>query len=81
MEDKWNRSKGYKAKIVVTEFQPEEEVYCKKIFSLVVRLRTVQMLLHIGASEVLHLKQLHIHIPFLHEDLEDDIYMTQPEGF
>nr|GEV47240.1 integrase, catalytic region, zinc finger, CCHC-type, peptidase aspartic, catalytic [Tanacetum cinerariifolium] len=33
------------------------------------------------AVEDLHLEQLHVKIDFLHGDLDEDIYMTQSEGF
>ena len=33
------------------------------------------------ATEILHLEQLNVKTAFFHGDLEEDIYMSQPEGF
>jgi len=42
---------------------------------------TIRVILSIAAIENLHLEQLDVKNTFLHEDLEEDIYMIQPEGF
>jgi len=42
---------------------------------------TIRVILSIVAAENLHLEQLDVKIAFLHGELEEDIYMTQPEGF
>nr|GEW42846.1 retrovirus-related Pol polyprotein from transposon TNT 1-94 [Tanacetum cinerariifolium] len=40
-----------------------------------------RLVLSIVAAEDLHLEQLDVKTAFLHGDLDEDIYMTQPEGF
>nr|GEW43300.1 retrovirus-related Pol polyprotein from transposon TNT 1-94 [Tanacetum cinerariifolium] len=40
-----------------------------------------RLVLRIVAAKDLHLEQLDIKTAFLHGDLDEDIYMTQPEGF
>ena len=42
---------------------------------------TIRLVLGMVAIENLHLKQLDVKTAFLHVDLEEDIYMSQPEGF
>ncbi|GJR66856.1 retrovirus-related pol polyprotein from transposon TNT 1-94 [Tanacetum coccineum] len=42
---------------------------------------TIRLVLSIIAVEDLHLEQLNVKTSFLHGDLDEDIYMTQPKGF
>ncbi|GKB23090.1 putative RNA-directed DNA polymerase [Tanacetum coccineum] len=49
--------------------------------SPVVKMTTIRLVLSIVAAENLHLEQLDVKTTFLHGDLDEDIYMTQPEGF
>ncbi|GJU02656.1 retrovirus-related pol polyprotein from transposon TNT 1-94 [Tanacetum coccineum] len=42
---------------------------------------TIRLVLSIVAAEDLHPEQLDVKTTFLHGDLDEDIYMTQPEGF
>jgi len=42
---------------------------------------TIRLVSGMVATENLHLKQLDMKIAFLHGDLKEDIYMSQPEGF
>ena len=74
-------SKRYKARLVVKRFQQREGVDYTEIFSPVVKLTTVRLVLSIVAAEDLHLEQLDVKTAFLHGELEEDIYMVQPEGF
>ena len=41
---------------------------------------TIRLVLGMVAVENLHLEQLDVKTVFLHGDLEEDIYMIQPEG-
>ena len=52
-----------------------------EIFSPVVKLTTIQLVLGIVAAKDLHLEQMDVKTAFLHEDLDEDIYMAQPEDF
>jgi len=52
-----------------------------KFFSLVVRHTFIRVLLIFIALFDLKLEQLDVKTTFLHRDLEEEIYMRQPEGF
>ena len=45
------------------------------------KLNTIRVVLSIVAAENLHLEQLDVKTAFLHGDLEEEIYMMQPQGF
>ncbi|WVZ14797.1 hypothetical protein V8G54_012363 [Vigna mungo] len=74
-------SKRYKARLVVKGFQQKEGVDYIEIFAPVVKLNTIRSVLSIVASEGLYLEQLDVKTAFLHGDLDEEIYMHQPEGF
>ncbi|RVX07359.1 Retrovirus-related Pol polyprotein from transposon TNT 1-94 [Vitis vinifera] len=59
----------------------KEDIDYTKIFSLVVKMLTIRLVLGMVATENLHLEQLDVKTTFLHGDLEEDLYMIQPEGF
>ena len=41
----------------------------------------IRLVLGMMVAENLHLEQLDVKMAFLHGDLEEDLYMIQPEGF
>ena len=89
MHNKWvyrtknehDGSKCYKARLVVKGFQQNEGIDYIGIFSPIVKMSTIRPVLGMVAAENLHLEQLDVKTAFLHGDLEEDLYMIQPEGF
>ena len=53
----------------------------KEFFSPVVKHSSIRVLLALVAQFDLELQQLDVKTAFLHGDLEETIYMDQPEGF
>ena len=50
-------------------------------YSLVVHYETMQLLLTITALENLDIQNVDVKIAYLYSDLDEKIYMKQPEGF
>lgn len=66
---------------MVKGFQQKKGIDYNEVFSPVVKMTTIRVILSIVAAEGLHLEQLDVKTAFLHGDLDEDIYMAQPEGF
>ena len=67
--------------MVAKGFKQEYGIDFKEIFSPVVKMTTLRMMLGLVARENLELVQLDVKIGFLHGDLDEEIYMAQPEEF
>nr|GEX27778.1 retrovirus-related Pol polyprotein from transposon TNT 1-94 [Tanacetum cinerariifolium] len=63
------------------ETPQRQRVDYNEIFSPVVKMTTIRLVLSVVASKNLHLEKLDVKTAFLHGDLVENIYMTQPEGF
>ena len=73
--------KIFKAKLVVKGFAQRKGIDFDEIFSLVVKMTSLHIVLSIVAIENLHLEQLDIKKNFRHGDLDEEIYIAQPQGF
>ena len=71
----------YKAKLVAKGYSQILGVDFTDVFSPVVKHSTIRALLGIVTMNDLELEQLDVKTAFLHGELEEDIYMQQPEGF
>ena len=71
----------YKTWLVAKGFKHEYGIDFKEIFSPVVKMTTLRMMRGLVAKKNLELAQLDVKTSFLHGDLDEEIYMAQPEGF
>ncbi|KAJ4721959.1 Retrovirus-related Pol polyprotein from transposon TNT 1-94 [Melia azedarach] len=71
----------YKARLVVKGFGQRKGIDFGDIFSPVVKMTSIRAVFGLAASFNLEIEQMDVKTAFLHGDLEEEIYMEQPEGF
>ena len=76
-----NAKPRYKERLVVKGFGQRHGIDYDEIFAPVVKMTSIRLVLGIAAHYDLEIEQLDVKTAFLHGDLEEDIFMEQPEGF
>ena len=80
-QDKNSSSPRYKARLVVKGYSQKKGVDFEEIFSPVVKMSSIRTILSLAACHDLEVEQMDVKTAFLHGDLEEELYMEQPEGF
>ena len=62
-------------------YEQKKGIDFDEIFPPVVKMFSVGVVLSLAASMNLDIEQLDVKTAFLHGDLDEEIYMEQPEGF
>lgn len=70
-----------KARLVGKGFDQEEGIDYIETYIPVVRTATVRLVLHVATIQQWEIKQMDVKNAFLHGDLTETVYMTQPVGF
>ncbi|GJV61821.1 ribonuclease H-like domain-containing protein [Tanacetum coccineum] len=73
--------KRYKARLVAKGFNKRECIDFDETFSPIVKMSTVRCLIALSVQNKWPLFQLDVNNVFLYGDLEEDVYITIPQGF
>lgn len=76
-----NESIRYKARLVAKGFSQKFGEDYDEVFAPVARAPTIRLLLSMAGKLKLHVKQFDVKTAFLNGKLDEEIFMTQPEGF
>ena len=71
----------FKARLVAKGFKQKADLDFFDTFSLVTRITSIRLLIAIAAIFYLKIHQMDVKTAFLNGDLQEEIYMDQPEGF
>ncbi|WJZ94150.1 hypothetical protein VitviT2T_013032 [Vitis vinifera] len=71
----------YKARLVIKGYRQTEGLDYFDTYSPVTRINSIRMVLAIAALRNLEIHQMDVKTAFLNGDLDEEIYMEQPEGF
>nr|GEX02268.1 ribonuclease H-like domain, reverse transcriptase, RNA-dependent DNA polymerase [Tanacetum cinerariifolium] len=71
----------HKARLVAKGYIQEHGIDFEEVFALVARMETIRLLLAIAANNKWEVHHLVVKSAFIHGDLKEEVYVTQPEGF
>ena len=71
----------YKARLVAQGYSQTEGIDFNETFAPVAKFASIRALLALAAIYDLEIHQMDVKTAFLNGDLEEEIYMVQPEGF
>lgn len=71
----------YKARLVAKEYSQKEGIDFDETFAPVVKFVTIRCLITLAVNQSWNLYQLDINNAFLYGEIEEDVYMTLPQGY
>jgi hypothetical protein len=71
----------HKARLVVQGHEQQEGTVFNETFAPVAEFQPICILLALAAQNNWHIHQMDVDSAFLYADLEEELYMEQPEGF
>ncbi|GJZ13175.1 zinc finger, CCHC-type containing protein [Tanacetum coccineum] len=71
----------FKARLVIQGFKQKSGIYCFDTYAPIVRISTVRLLIAMTSIHSLIIHQMDVKTTFLNGELEEEVYMNQPQGF
>ena len=71
----------YKARLVAKGYVQKQGVDYDEVFAPVARIETIRLVIALAASKGWEMHHLDVKTAFLHGELREEVFVTQPEGF
>ena len=71
----------YKARLVAKEYSQKEGINYEDNFAPIAKLNTIRVLIALATKHNWKIHQLDVKFDFLNDDLKEEVYLVQPEGF
>nr|GEV94808.1 zinc finger, CCHC-type [Tanacetum cinerariifolium] len=71
----------FKARLVIQGFKQKSGIEYFYTYALVVRISTIRLLIAMGLIHNMIIHQMDVKTDFLNGDLDEEVYMNQPQGF
>ena len=71
----------YKTRLVAKGYVQRHGVDYEEVFAPVARIETIRMIIALAGSHGWEIHHLDVKTAFLHGELKEEVYVTQPEGF
>lgn len=71
----------FKARLVAKGYVQQHGIDFEEVFAPVARRETIRILINLAAANGWHVHHLDVKTAFLHGELKEDVYVSQPEGF
>eukprot|EP00253_Pinus_taeda_P026012 PITA_26012 len=81
LKEEYGGRKRYKVILVVKGFAQKRCIDFDELFSPIVKMTSIITILSLVEAKDLHLEQLDVKTTFLHGDLDEEIFMQQPQGY
>ncbi|GJV64788.1 zinc finger, CCHC-type containing protein [Tanacetum coccineum] len=71
----------FKARLVIQGFRQKSGIYYFDTYAPVARISTIRLLIALALIHSMIIHQIDVKTTFLNGELEEDVYMNQPQGF